>query len=709
MQSAGVFSLMASHWLANIAVKAGYPKARDFQAPKGAELQEIWSSIADVCGVGEEELTQIVAKHMSLKVADLRDVDPQCVDLIPEAVARKYQVLPLKLGTKSLHVAASDPLNLSLERSLAFASGRDTVFELAPPASIGMALEFYYSRHDEEIEAMGADEASQDEMITVLSDDGPEEVGKEDAEAAPVIRLTNLILRDAIRQRASDIHLEPASARGLVRFRVDGVMRNYLQLPLPALNRVVSRIKILADMDIADRLRPQDGRARIKVEGVSFDLRVSTVPTRNYEKLVIRVLDSTKTAKLGDIGMPEPELSHFRSLLNNRDSIVVVTGPTGSGKTTTLYAALQEVATSEVNVMTVEDPVEYELAGITQIQVESKRGVTFASALRAILRQDPDVILVGEIRDLETAEVAVQASMTGHLVLATLHTNDAASVITRLTDIGLDRPSVAASLKGAIAQRLLRKVCVRCSEDVTTLTEKEEKLAARLGVRPKKRAVGCHYCENSGYYGRTAVNEVLRVTSEIREMIVAGATPSELTAAASERGMRSMFDVAVDKVSQGITTLDEVERVLGEAVANSAARAPETKPVLSLVPTEAPQDTPRIVIVDANPLEGTDLRESLAGQGFPARVSLAADASALEIAGASDITFVDVEGGDAQTLLSALRAHPNTSDSAIIALGEASVEREIQCLELGADDYVCKPFVGAQRVARIRAAMRRAA
>jgi len=271
-----------------------------------------------------------------------------------------------------------------------------------------------------------------------VDEQAPELVAARDLESAPVVKLTGLILTDAVRGGASDVHLEPGREGGLVRFRIDGVLRTHMTLPMPALNRVVSRIKVMGKMDIADRLRPQDGRTRIQVDGRTLDLRLSTVPTREAEKAVIRLLDPSNSRGLEDLQIPASELARFRQLLLHRNGIVVVTGPTGSGKTTTLYAALKQVATGEVNVMTVEDPIEYELPGTTQIQVEPRRGVTFASALRSILRQDPNVIFIGEIRDLETAEIAVQAALTGHLVLATIHANDAVGAIARFVDLGLD-------------------------------------------------------------------------------------------------------------------------------------------------------------------------------------------------------------------------------------------------------------------------------
>ncbi len=498
-----------THWLVNVAARAGLlpPDATPIDA--AAPLADAWPVVARGAGVSDEELAIRVAAHFRLAVADLTAAEVKAQKLVPEKLARKHQIYPLRETDRQLVVAASDPNDFNAEQALAFASGRATVFEVAPPAAIRDAIDSRYSP-DRVVESL-VDRvgASVIEDIRLLEETGPEVVAAESVEAAPVVKLANLIIGSAVTEGASDIHFEPGRDGGTVRFRVDGVLRPHMQLPMPALNRVVSRIKIMSQMDIADRMRPQDGRARVQAQGRTIDLRISTVPTRDAEKAVIRLLDSKGNKTLSDLGMPAHELGRFRRLLAHRDGIVVVTGPTGSGKTTTLYAAIGELATGKINIMTVEDPVEYELAGLTQIQVEPKRGVTFASALRSILRQDPDVIFVGEIRDLETAEVAVQAALTGHLVLATLHTNDAVGAVARFVDLGLDKTKIAGSLRGAVAQRLLRRLCAECAVKIDgALTPEESHLATRYGAAPVARGVGCAKCGQTGYRGpapRTSV------------------------------------------------------------------------------------------------------------------------------------------------------------------------------------------------------------
>jgi type II secretory ATPase GspE/PulE/Tfp pilus assembly ATPase PilB-like protein len=437
-----------SHWLASIALEAGYQGAGSYLPQPGASQSESWLAICQVCSLNEQELTGVVAGHFDLPVANLARAEPRAMRLIPEKVATQFGVVPLREDSRTITVATSDPRNLEMEEAIRFASGRRPRFEVAAPREILAAIETSYTP-TRVIESLlnGLDLSGSDGVVRVVDPHGPEAVAAREVESAPVVKLTNLILRQAAKERASDVHIEPAANGGVVRFRVDGVLRPHMKLPGQALARVVSRIKIIANMDITDRLRPQDGRARLQVDDHVFDMRVSTVPTRESEKAVIRLLDPQATRTLEDLTLAPTELGRLRQLLGHRHGIVLVTGPTGSGKTTSIYAAITEMARGEINIMSVEDPVEYDLPGVTQIQVEPRQQVTFGSALRAILRQDPDVIFVGEIRDRETAEIAVQASMTGHLVLATLHTNDATGVIPRLLDIGLDPPSIAAGLR----------------------------------------------------------------------------------------------------------------------------------------------------------------------------------------------------------------------------------------------------------------------
>ncbi|MEX2154005.1 MAG: ATPase, T2SS/T4P/T4SS family [Gemmatimonadaceae bacterium] len=565
------------HWLSAAAGRAGLKGAEVVVIPDDASLVDSWEMTARTLGIAPPDLAKALAPAFGIAAADCEQAEPAALAILPERIARQYHVFPLRDEKRNVVVATADPTNIDIEQAIEFATGRRLVFELATPTAIDEALSAAYSGERAMEQLLSSIDEHVTDAVRLVEDSSPESVGPAEVESAPVVKLTNLILRDAVVQGASDIHIEPGVKAGTVRFRIDGVMRRYMHLPMVALNRVVSRIKVLGRLDIADRLRPQDGRSRVVIAGAHIDLRISTVCTRDAEKAVIRILRPESTRKLEDIGITPRELARLRQLLKCRDGIVIVTGPTGSGKTTTLYSAIREIATGELNISTVEDPVEYELAGITQIQVEPKRGVTFANSLRALLRQDPDVIFVGEIRDAETAHIAAQAAMTGHLVLASLHTNDAMSTITRLTDLGLDRQTIATTLRGTLAQRLIRRVCTDCAQPLIgegSLTEEETTLGARYGVRPLSRALGCKRCGSTGYRGRLPLVEVAVITPTLADMIAAGATAHALQRAAVAQGMVSMREGAAARVRRGETTLQEVERVVGDIIAEQPQRQP---------------------------------------------------------------------------------------------------------------------------------------
>ena len=698
-------------FLVNAARRAKLPGAESLTVLPGTPAPESWAEVARLTGTTPEKLATHVAQSLKLNVADLSAIEPKALRLLPEKLARRYHVIPLRETDRHITVATANPDDLAVEQAVSFAAGRAVIFEIASPAAIAEALDATYAKPEDVSSVLdrvvGTMDAELADAVKIVDNTQPEEIAERDAESEPVVKLTSLILRDGIVNGASDLHVEPGQkGTGVVRFRVDGVMRQHLQLPMSALNRVVSRIKVLAKLDIADRMRPQDGRARIQIEGKTFDLRVSTVPTRESEKAVIRVLRSDTARRLDDMGMAENELSRIKQLLSHKEGIVVVTGPTGSGKTTTLYAALKELANGEVNVITVEDPVEYELPGITQIQVETKRGVTFASALRAVLRQDPDVIFVGEIRDSETAQIAVQAAMTGHLVLATLHTNDAASAVSRLSDLGLDRPSIAATLRGALAQRLVRRLCAQCAAPTTSpLPEPDAELSVRSGVKPTKRAVGCPSCGGTGYRGRVPVLEVFTATPALATSIARGATVLELQEAAIAGGMRLLRQTALEKVAQGVTTLSEVDRVIG---VGEGTRAEPTTPASKI---EEPT-MPRVLVVDDDPVQRTLAKAMLERSGFA--VTEADDgtkAQALFDAGTESYQLIVTDlcmptmNGDA--LLTYIRA--KNGPPVIVLTGSEDGLAEARLIELGADDYVRKPFDPPRFVARVKASLRRAA
>lgn len=487
---------------------------------------------------------------LALPLADFTRIDPQAVALLAERWARRHRVVPLFLDAGTIVLATSDSLDLDAERAIGFATGHRVRWEVASSEEIAHHLDRVYPEAPTRRDPVAPPIEVQ--HLPFSADTGSSENG---AEGSSVIRLVDQLIAEAIRGGASDLHLEPEEQGIAVRHRVDGVIKHVRTLPRYVAPSLVSRVKILSGLDIADRMRPQDGRARVAVFGSVVDLRVSTLPVSHGEKIVIRVLDGTAGLRtLEAIGFAEADLLRIRRLLECREGLVLVTGPTGSGKTTTLYAALREIQARGVNVVTVEDPIEYRLPGVVQVQVHEKAGLTFGAALRSIVRQDPDVILVGEIRDRETAEIAIQASLTGHLVLSTLHTNDAASAVTRLIDIGVPSYQIATAVKGVVAQRLVRRVCPECS------------------------AAGCDACEGAGYRGRRAIAEILTTSPEFERQVAAGAPTESLAAAARAAGCVSLWDSGLALVKRGETTIEELRRVAAApaTVVSEPARATRT-------------------------------------------------------------------------------------------------------------------------------------
>ena len=713
------------HWLVKVARDAQLSCAEVLHLPANTATKDAWTLVSQSCGVDAADLARHVAATYRLEVANLSTAAPQAVKLLPASVALMYQVFPLREDNRHLFVATGDPVNLDAEQAIGFASGRTPVMEVAPPPALEAAILREYAS-DSAVEGLlqHVDEQAED-WVRVIDTTSAAQVTTVETESGPVVKLTNLILRDAVKQGASDIHLQPGTSGGVVRFRVDGVLRHYMQLPRPVLDRVVSRIKILGKLDIANRLKPQDGRASLAVGPRTLDLRISTVPTRDSEKAVIRLLDSAASAGLDTLGLTSPALQRFRSLLSHKEGIVVVTGPTGSGKTTTLYAALQELSTADVNVISVEDPVEYELPGITQVQVESKQGVTFASALRSMLRQDPDIIFVGEIRDSETAAVAVEASLTGHLVLTTLHTNDAVGTIRRLTDLGLDRSAIIDTFRGAAGQRLVRRVCSHCSVPI----DGDNSGDATPGGVAAVRARGCDECGHSGYRGRLPLVEVFVMSVAFEQLLAQRASASRLNAQAIADGMRPLREVALDRVRDGDTTFDEFTRVLGsrgdEDPNLASADDRTTQQTASAVPAVGPSLKTRrgmgaqpadaehvhVLLVDDDAASRAMARALLERIGY--RVSEAPDgAAALELLKIGDYSLMvldlDMPILSGHEVLARVRSSVTTAGLPIIVLTD-SADTEIQVMDDGADDYIHKPIDPPRFVARVKAALRRAA
>jgi type II secretory ATPase GspE/PulE/Tfp pilus assembly ATPase PilB-like protein/CheY-like chemotaxis protein len=699
-----------------------------------SSVGEAWAAACRTAGLTEEAMAIHIAAHYGLGVAKFAAAHATAVKLLPPSVVRQYEVYPLREDNRNLFVATSAPMDLDAEQAVRFASGRTPVMEVATPSALHQAIEHAYSS-DRAVESILEHvDADIETLVQVVDDTGPATVTTAEAERSPIIKLSNLLLRDAVKQGASDVHIQPGPGAGIVRFRVDGLLRRYMQLPMPVLDRVVSRIKVLGKLDITNRLKPQDGRTTISVGDRRIDLRVSTIPTRDSEKAVLRLLDPVGSGGLESVGIPRPEMEQLRRLLEHREGMVVVTGPTGSGKTTTLYACLRELATEDVNIMTVEDPIEYELKGMTQVQVEPRQGVTFASALRAILRQDPDIIFVGEIRDLETAQTAVQASLTGHLVLATLHTNNAVGAVRRLIDLGLTPSAVADTLRGAAAQRLVRRLCPACATTADDpLTAEETGLQAAYGLRPSRRATGCDACGLMGFSGRLPVVELVRIHPELQALIRRDAASAELQAAAVASGMRPLQTVALEFVERHETTLAEVQRILGDPTGSAGdggdvvedealspgAAAPHrltgssTQPAPGASGNDHPADPRHVLVVDDDATNRLFARALLEHEGL--RVTEATDGLvALERLGTDEydlmILDLDMPRLAGYEVLSHVRRQVSTSTLPVIVLtGTSNENAEIEVMERGADDYLSKPIDARRFMARVKAALRRAA
>ena len=717
------------HWLLDVVTRQQLAPPGALQLLPGDDLEACWAAAARASGISQDELAIHVATHFGLAAASLAAADPQTLRLLPERLMRRHHVFPLRENERELVVAVADPTDLSIEDDVAFSSDRRPVLEIAPPIAILEAIRSLMAPSESiAMDASGGAEGA----VTLLEEASVEVVDAQEAEFAPVIKLTNLMLRSAVDRRASDVHVETVGHEGLVRFRVDGVLHDYMRMPLPALHRVLSRIKIMGKLDIADHLHPQDGRASISVGGSVCDLRISTVPTRSSEKAVIRLLPQGTAPKLPDLGLPEDQLLAIRALISNRNGIVLVTGPTGSGKTTTLYAAIRELSNGEQNIMTVEDPIEYDLPGITQVQVETRQGLTFASALRSLLRQDPDVILLGEIRDLETAEVAVQASMTGHLVLATLHTNDAPAAVQRLLDLGLDHASVAATLRGVLSQRLVRRVCPACAQPVAgTPNAGERRLAELTGTEPVVRAVGCQNCTKSGYRGRAPVVEVLTMTPALTALVSHGSTLDELQRAARKAGLVTLSEAALVRARAGETTLEEIDRVIGFAAgpqpsaeedvleAPAVAPLPPAGTVDHAVHAGTPASTagpvavvkPLILMVDDDPVNRKIARLSLERNAFRMEESVdgVEAVERLKREPAPELVILDLQmprmGG--AEVLDWMRRTPATASIPVIVFTAMGADNEAELMDAGADDYIRKPLDPARFISRIKAALRR--
>ncbi len=527
--------------------------------------------------VSERDRVRCLGKVWGIPFVDLQDAvpSPEALEIVSHQLAKRFKTVPLQVNGNKLIVAMSNPLDVFLVDELRLATGYEIDAMIAVEDDVESALNSSYKTEhmiSESLNSVMADFDGQLELANATEEELSEAELKQLGEDAPIIRLASLIVNQAITDKASDIHIEPRKTGIIVRYRVDGVMREVMNLPKKVVAPLTSRFKIMANMDIAEKRVPQDNRISAVINGRPYDFRVSTLPTVYGEKIVMRVLDKGSiSVGLNKLGFLDHNLKLIEDMAARSYGIILVTGPTGSGKSTTLYSLLNKIMTGDTNIITIEDPVEYELEGINQCQVNVRAGMTFAAGLRAMLRQDPDVIMVGEMRDNETATIAMEAALTGHLVLSTLHTNDAPSAPTRLIDMEVEPFLIASSIVGVLAQRLVRQICPNCKEPYTTQRENllrygfpvPEELGAETGGEIHLfKGKGCDKCKGSGYKGRTGVHELMMVTDDIRDEILKSQPSHVIRKIASVHGMKSLQEDAFMKILMGVTTVDEVLRVI---------------------------------------------------------------------------------------------------------------------------------------------------
>ncbi|MDP3981007.1 MAG: ATPase, T2SS/T4P/T4SS family [Chlamydiota bacterium] len=549
-----------------IITKAQLLEAEEEHLRSGKLLAHI---LIDFGFVKQSQILEVIGKHLGMEMVDVRELNiPQEVlNKITPSTAKLYRVFPIRVQSGTITIAMADPLNPTVLDDLRFILGCDVKGAIANEADVDFAIEKYYSNVNESMEDLLAEMESDIAMEVVEGSD----VDLSDitslrqlAQEAPVVKLLNLILIQAIKEKASDIHFEPFEDEFKVRYRIDGALYEMVPPPKNLALAITSRIKVMADMDISERRLPQDGKIQLNVAGRDVDLRISTLPTQFGESVVIRILDkSVVSLDLEQLGLEKDHILSIRELIAKPNGIIILTGPTGSGKTTTLYSCLKEINQIDVKIITTEDPIEYEIEGIIQVAINSAIDLTFARCLRSILRQDPDKIMVGEIRDLETAQISVQSSLTGHLVFSTLHTNDAPGAITRLLDMGIEPFLITSTLQAVIAQRLVRLICENCKEQI----ELPLSVCEQLGISERDRnetkffrGKGCDKCHGTGYHGRNAIFETLIITDPIRELILQRAPSVEIKQKARELGMRLLRDDAVLKLLNEKTTAEEILR-----------------------------------------------------------------------------------------------------------------------------------------------------
>lgn len=675
--------------------------------------------------ISESDLTEALSHQYNIPlIEDISDISTECLKVLPKKFIMRYGVIPFECNNKTIKIILSDPLYLDIGKNIEFATGKDVQPYLMNESTLASLINNYFpetiQQSIEESNISFTEEPTDTDIHSTVYD------LKSEASSTPAIVVTNTILENAIKQDASDIHIEPQKNAIIVRYRIDGILKDVFHVPKILASAVTSRIKLLAGMDITIQYRPQDGALTLKYgEQKEISARVSTLPTIYGEKLVIRIIDHSKIMKeIEELGFSGNDAVLVKKYLHYPSGIILATGPTGSGKTSTLYACLNHINNQTLNIITVEDPIEYKIKGLNQVQINPKAGLTFASVLRSVLRQDPNVIMIGEIRDLETAKIAIESALTGHLVLSTLHTNSAIATITRLIDMGIEPYLIADTLRLVIAQRLVRKICNNC-KSVYNISDEEKSLLNIENSVTLYRGTGCSKCLNTGYKGRTVISEVLEIDDEIKREIIMRKSETEITLLAHKNGMKILAEDAREKVIKGITTIDEVSKIVDFKILktlndikskensiqteiasieesnkeNAAKEEPEI--------ADSVKRLPSIMIVDDSKTIVVMLKALFESKGFKVYHSYnSKDALELIKKGIrpdiilSDYQMPDING---ETFLKILKMEEGMKNIPFVMLtSQEGTETELNILKDGADDYISKPIQPDKIYLRIR-------
>jgi len=722
--------------LGDLLIEAGILDHQSLQKALGSQTntnKRLGQILIDMGIVDEVQIAKALSTQLNIPYLHLGDknIPPDVLAMVPAEMAENYMLIPVEEVHDELVVAMANPLEFYALDDLRFITRKHIRIAVSPQSEVLQAIASHYPKKGIDTKNTFADDATI-ELIKSTEEKEKEGGGAErelisKAEDPPVVRFANSILADAIKLKASDIHIEPQQAAVVIRYRIDGIMREILKTDKLIHSALISRIKVFSGMDISIRRKPQDGRSQVKFGQIAYDLRVSSFPTSYGEKITIRILNP-ESAKMTfeDLGLQGKHYQELENTISKPQGIVLVTGPTGSGKSTTLYACLNRLNSPEVNIITVEDPVEYKIDGINQGQINPKAGITFAAALRSILRQDPDIVMLGEIRDGETASIACQAAQTGHLVLSTLHTNDSPSAVTRLLDLGVDAFVVADSLIACIGQRLVRRICEKCKKPVTLSPELLKKIPATKDADHNGqyyKGEGCDACRFSGYSGRVGIYEILRISPSIQPLIKKDVSASALKKQATKEGFQPFFFDGLVKARLGLTTIEEVFRVASPESIDDETPAPVQPEAPASPPVPAPQHDydqmptvmgvrhPTVLVVDDSRMEREMMSHLLKTQDYRT-ITAQNGIEALKIAYQEmpDLIVTDysMPEMDGLTLIKKLKSEMATRMIPVIMLtSNEDMESEIEVLGVGADDYLTKPVKYERFVARVNRLIQR--